>query len=74
MGLTSTFLSGTSELKLEVNLVDDSIFEGNESFSVQFSVVGSQSVEADPLRESATVTISDAEDSKLDKCLSARCY
>ena len=62
--MTSTFSSGESLLNLPIGIVDDETYEGLEDFSVQFVVVGSESVEADPARQTATVTISDNEDSK----------
>ena len=61
---TTTFVAGLSTLTLPVPIVNDLIHEGAEDFSVQFSVVGSQSVEADSTRQTATVTITDNEDSK----------
>ena len=60
----ATFNAGQSTLNQPVGIVNDGTHEGHENFSVQFTVVMGQSVEADPTRQMATVTITDAEDSE----------
>ena len=44
--------------------MNDAVHEGQETFTVQFAVIGSQSVEADATKQMATVTITDDEDGK----------
>ena len=62
----AVFLAGSSSLSLTVGIVNDAVHEGQEDFTVQFVVVGGQSVEADSARQMATVRITDDEDSKED--------